>query len=568
MNLVIYTGKQAVTHASTDEFLAQWMALYEACPWATGFQHPDFVMPWYELYGDRFLPVIVAGRGEDGTLSGLLTLGLQGNEQKLVGAGERQAEYHAWLEKSDGGSAFIRAAVNKLHDHFPGTDLYLKYLPADIPLNWADASENRRSLFCLRPYRRPVMRIDAEGMDRQRRKKNHRQNFNRLKKTGDVSFEKVADHGHYLRIVDELCMQYDFRQGALHHYMPFSSDPAKKPFYLELHKRGLLHTSILNVGDQIAASHSGLVSKGSAVHLGINTHAPALAAHSPGNLLLAMLGVHLVEEKMQALDLTPGGDGYKEHFATEHDTVHELTVYGSLARRWRKEAVAAAKHKLKQRMQRAGWSTADAWAAIGKVKKLRKLGLRGFLSSLFEQMNTEEKEFRFYPEKAAVAGASLRILKNSLRDLMAFDPDDSSMTRWEFFRAAMERMERSADVYSYARGGKLVACCWVRREQAAVGEQEGEQKGTTPAGSTILFDLYVHRDCSGNRFAQQFLAQILSELKDDQSACSIYFKGAPNSELCAAIKECGFMDAAGLHGSGSGASPALGKDMQNISTGA
>ncbi|TCS34312.1 CelD/BcsL family acetyltransferase involved in cellulose biosynthesis [Paucimonas lemoignei] len=568
MNLAIYTGKQAVSLAAADEFLSQWLALYEACPWATGFQHPDFVMPWFKLYGDRFLPVIVAGRDDNGTLTGLLTLGLHDGEHKLVGAGERQAEYHAWLERADSGSAFIRAAVGKLHGHFPGVDLCMKYLPADIPLDWAKSAESKRSLFCLRPYRRPVMRIEAENMERQRRKKNHRQNFNRLNRSGEVTFERVADHGHFQRVVEELWMQYDFRQGALHHYMPFSSDPAKRPFYLELHKRGMLHTSILNVGDQIAASHSGVVSKGSAVHLGINTHAPALAAHSPGNLLLAMLGVQLVEENMQALDLTPGGDGYKENFATEHDTVHELIVYGSLARRWRQEAAFAAKRKLKQRMQKAGWSTADAWAAIGKITKWRQLGLRGVVGSFFKQTNAADKTFRYYPERAPAAGAPFHIAKNNLRDLMAFDSNGASMTRWEFFRIAMERMERSVDVYSYVRGGKLAASCWVRQEQPATAQQEAAQKENKSAGAIVLFDLYVHKDCADSRFIQQFLAQVLSEVKDDQAARSIYFKGVPGKESGAALKECGFIDEAELAGSGLGPSAALSKDMQNISTGA
>jgi CelD/BcsL family acetyltransferase involved in cellulose biosynthesis len=568
MNLVIHTGKQALSLVSSEEFRAQWMSLYDACPWATGFQHPDFVLPWYELYQDRFLPVVVVRQAENGSLSGLLTLGLHTPEKKLVGAGERQAEYHAWLERSDVGNTFIQDAVKKLRSHFPGVDLYLKYLPSDIPLDWISANEGSRSIFSLRSHRRPVMRIDADNMDRQRRKKNHRQNFNRLNKTGDVSFEKIDDHGRFLRVFDALCMQYDFRQGALHHYMPFTSDPAKRAFYLELHKRGLLHTSVLNVGDEIAASHSGLVSKGNAVHLGINTHAPALAAHSPGNLLLAMLGVHLVDENMAALDLTPGGDGYKEHFATEHDTVHEMTVYGNVFRRWKTEAAWAAKRYVKTRMKNAGWSTADAWAAIGKLTRLRQLGFRNFLHSLREQMNASERALRYCPERPLASVASLKVSRNSLRDLMTFDPAGFSMTRWEFFKIAMERMERSTNVYSYVRGGRLMACCWIRTESAAAQQTDADKETTPPEKSIVLYDLLVHRELGEARIIRQFITQILSDIKDERTTQSIYFKGVLRNDLCEAVKECGFVDDAENDGSSIAVPPALSRDMQDLSTGA
>jgi CelD/BcsL family acetyltransferase involved in cellulose biosynthesis len=567
MNVVIHTGNQAMTHMASEEFRSQWRLLYDACAWATAFQHPDFVMPWYELYQDKFLPVLVVAEAEDHSLTGLLTLALHAGEKKLVGAGERQAEYHAWLEKEGTGSAFIEAAVKKIRADFPGIDLCLKYLPPAIPLDWIARNRLPQRLISLLPYRRPVMKIDAASMDRQRRKKNHRQNFNRLKKSGEVSFEKIGDHDRFLRVFDDLCMQYDFRQGALHHYMPFVSDPAKRSFYLELHRRGMLHTSILKVGDEIAASHSGLISKGSALHLGINTHAPALAAHSPGNLLLAMLGVHLVEEKLAMLDLTPGGDGYKENFATEHDVVHELIVYGGAMRRWRNEAVLATKRMLKTRMRKAGWSTADAWAVFGKITKFRELGFRRFLQGVFERVSLPVRVYRYCPEIPIDTGNPFTVFRNCLRDIMLFDSASSSLTRWEFFKTAMERLERSIDSYSYAQDGKLLLCCWVRMEFAGENEQGPGKEAAMPDRVITLFDLYVHREIDDSKIIERFIAQILSELKDGQAGQSIYFRGALGKGMDTVIRQCGFIDETELDGSRFGESSALSKDMQDFSTG-
>ena len=567
MNLAIHTGSQALAHLHTENFLLQWGLLYDACPWATAFQHPDFVTPWYELYQDRFVPVIAFAEDSDHSLIGLLTLAFHAGENKLVGAGERQAEYHAWLERGDAGE-FIGNAVGALRKRFPGGDICLKYLPPSIPLGWIDKDRRHRKLSCLHFHRRPVMEIDEAAMERQRRKKNHRQNFNRLNKTGDVSFEKVSDHERFIHIFDELCIQYDFRQGALHHYMPFASDPAKKAFYLELHKRGMLHTSILKVGRTIAASHSGVVSKGKAVHLGINTHAPALAAHSPGNLLLAMLGVQLADEKMAILDLTPGGDGYKENFATEHDAVCEMMIYGGVARRWRKEAILQVKRVVKSRMLKAGWSTADALAAAGKLAKFKKLGIRGLLDTLRRKSRSASRVYRYCPEISLANFSPLPLSKNCLQDILLFEDGASALTRWEFLKTAMERMERSMDLYSYAKDEKLLISCWVLVKPAGAGQQLPGKNAASPDQSIVLFDLYVHHGLDKNRIIQRFIAQILSELKDAKSSPSIYFQDALCNELHELVTQCGFIDESGQGGDQAGDTSLVDRDMRDFSTGA
>ncbi|MGI4719752.1 MAG: GNAT family N-acetyltransferase [Janthinobacterium lividum] len=364
MELRVSSGEEVHDLARCAQFRADWLALYEACAWATACQHPDFVLPWYLLYGERFQPVVVLARSRDGALQGLLTLALDAHGA-LSAAGGPQAEYHAWLAGSaDAGNVFIARAIPALRAAYPGADLRLRYLPPGIPLDWMHDVGGGARHCVLRPHRRPVMRIDPEAMGRQRSKKNHRQNFNRLRRMGEVVFEKVERTARFAEVFEDICIQYDLRQDALYRQSPFQSDPMKKPFFLELHRRGLLHASLLTVGGEVAASHVGLLSAGRALHLGINTHATAFAAHSPGNLLLAMLGVHLAEEALPLLDLTPGGDEYKEHFANGHDLAFELVAYAGAVRRARGEAIALAAHCVKAGLRRAGYRPASALALL------------------------------------------------------------------------------------------------------------------------------------------------------------------------------------------------------------
>jgi CelD/BcsL family acetyltransferase involved in cellulose biosynthesis len=372
MALRLLTGDAALAHIGAQTFVTAWRALHAACPWATACQHPDFVLPWYGLYAGLFVPVVVLQETNDGALVGLLPLALDDKGQRLTGAGECHAEYQGWLQPPDAGTSFITGALRAIREHLPRADLALRYLPAGTPLSWLDAwrddASDARRWVTLRSVRRPLMQIDPVAMHRQRNKKNHRQNSNRLGRLGAVRFEQVVEHAHFLRVIDAICDQYDFRQAALYRARPFMLDAAKKRFYIALHRQGLLHVTILTVDGAIAASHIGLLSAGRAVHLGINTYHPATSAHSPGNLLLAMLGVHLAAQQMPLLDLTPGGDGYKEHFATAHDHVSTLTIHRDL----RSFLLTAARQRLidaaRALASRAGWRHHDVLAIVHGIR--------------------------------------------------------------------------------------------------------------------------------------------------------------------------------------------------------
>jgi CelD/BcsL family acetyltransferase involved in cellulose biosynthesis len=545
MHLTVLTGREALNCVNSKEFQSRWKSLHGSCPWATACQHPDFVEPWYALYYEHFLPVMIFAEGNDGSLAGLLPLALHRNETRLTGAGEQQAEYQGWIQTPDADASFIVNAMRKIWGRFPGVDIFLKYLPPSIPLHWVDEQADFGKLCALRTLPRPIMRADAAAMARQRNKKNHRQNYNRLKRLGAIGFERVVEHDHFIRVFDEMCIQYDFRQAALYWNMPFSSDPAKKPFYLELHKRGLLHTTILTVGDRIAASHIGLLSDDRAVHLGITTYDPALAAHSPGNLLLAMLGVHLAAEDMPVLDLTPGGDGYKEHFATEHDSVCELMIYGDKTRRLKTEALLNVKTLLKTRLRMAGYRTADVLRAVEKLNIVKPSGLRNLVEKLRVRLTSQPCDLQHRQSAHAATLGKLRISRDCLHDVLKFDPGGSAATYWEFLGIVMKRMERSHHLYSFVQNDQLRMFCWMRMCTAEPALEVSSQLPPPSDDSIVLYDLYVHRQLDNKQLVQSFVEQLLVELKEAKPAGGVYYRGALNTDLQAVVERCGFVAEAG-----------------------
>lgn len=545
MNTVIFTGSAALDYIDSDEFLLKWKALHDACPWATACQHPDFVIPWYKLYQARFVPVVVLAQGHDDSLTGLLTLALHRGEKKMTGAGERQAEYQGWLAAADIANEFMHNATQKIRATFGGVNLYLKYLPAGIPLDWINHAPELKKVCALRSHRRPIMKIDEAAMARQRNKKNFRQNYNRLKRIGTVHFERVTTHEHFIKVIDEICVQYDLRQGVLHHNMPFSNDPSKKLFYMELHKRGLLHTTVLTVGGAIAASHSGLISNEHALHVGITTHAPVFAAHSPGNLLLATLGVHLAQEKISLLDLTPGGDGYKENFATEHDTVFELTIYSDAVSRMKIESLQNVRQLVKTALSSAGYRGADALAALTKLDTFRCALLARLLMRAQHPPKSRNNEDRQKPEHGAIAG-DLMISKNCLNDVIKFAPLGTSGSGWTVLRNVVERMERANHFYSLASESKLLISCWTRIGSSDLETRRLMQDDTPADDGVAIFDLHVHRQYIDRELVEQFILQLLDDLNSTGSATALYYSGQLDAGLRPIMEKCLLNHASGM----------------------
>jgi CelD/BcsL family acetyltransferase involved in cellulose biosynthesis len=531
MTLRLLTSDAALVHIGAQTFVTAWRALHAICPWATACQHPDFVLAWYGLYGALFVPVVVLQESADGALVGLLPLALDDKGQRLTGAGERHAEYQGWLQPPDAGAAFITGALRAVRKHLPRADLALRYLPAGTPLSWLETWRNDasdlRHWVTLRCVRRPLMQIDAVAMHRQRNKKNHRQNANRLGRLGAVRFEQVVEHDHFLRVIDAIGDQYDFRQAALYRARPFTLDAAKKRFYIALHRQGLLHVTILTVDGAIAASHIGLLSAGRAVHLGINTYHPATSAHSPGNLLLAMLGVHLAAQQMPLLDLTPGGDGYKEHFATAHDHVSTLTIHRDL----RSFLLTAARQRLIDAARAlatwAGWRHHEVLAIVHGIRPQRWASVAAGWVRRRARPQVVSRVLR--PGSFREAACALLPSRDSLPDVLQFDANDAALGYCTFLNTVMKRMERSDHFYSLVHGNRLGLFCWAN--------------GATAGAGMVLSGLYVHRQCMQPDLVEAFIAGVVQDIRRRDPQAAIYYQGSLTADLDNKLARCGFRPA-------------------------
>lgn len=353
-NLQIIQGRDAQALLEDAEFLERWCDLHGRCPWATAFQSVGFATTWYRTYAAKWRPVLACQYGADGTLNGLMPLA--SDDSRLIWAGGVQAEYHAWLATPATSGGFILDALARLRSEFAGRTLEFRFAPAGLPIEPLLRDRFWKTRCIHKLWSRPLLRVgDGTETEKLLHKRRHNYKLNSLQKEGAITLRRLVDPAEVEVFLDDIIARYDARQQAVHQVSPFAADRMKRSFYLSLlNVPDLLHVTVLTAGDTFLAAHLGVCDQRT-VHLGITAYSEDHARHYPGKILILKLGTLLATTGFFTFDLTPGGDGYKEQFANEHDQVHELKIYFSRWQALREQALRALRIHGGSVLRRFGW---------------------------------------------------------------------------------------------------------------------------------------------------------------------------------------------------------------------
>lgn len=483
-------GPEARAALTDGTFIAAWTELHRHSPHATAFQAPAFACAWYSAYAEEWEPVIViTSRDGRGGLVGLWALAYRAADWTLVHVGAHQAEYHAWLAQPSEDAAFLATAWTAIRRDLPFRRLQCKYLPAPHLADTLAVALGRNRV-AFRRHARPLAWLDTEDIRASFAKKSNKSRFNRLKRLGALEFRRITQREELEAALDALIDFYDFRQGAVNRSVPFREDPRKRAFHLALFEAAgedLVFTATLLDGHPIAGFW-GLAS-GAMAHLGMLIHSPFLAEHSPGKLHVMQLSERLLEQGRTALDLTPGGDAWKERFANDHDEVAEALLYASSMIRLREAVLESMGRAARNLLSWVRITPAQARTAVALLSKasparvVRKL--RAWAG--------ENREFRVYRADRALArrhAADPGVRCNDLADLLLFQPCESWQSRDSFLSAALERLEQGQSAFTISLEGKLAHCGWMAA-QSESRMSEVEQTLAFPEGSVALYDYYT-----------------------------------------------------------------------------
>ena len=541
--VMLYTGDEARALFSKESFLSDWDALYDACPWATFFQSRIFVTTWYNVYRSKYLPIIVVAE-YGGRLTGLLTLaiGLSNTKKgRIVGAGQFEAEYQSWLTEPSESDGFIKAALLKVLQQFPHSPIHLRHVTSQASLQWTNEPYWKKRCV-LEPYRRPLMYMSDPEVDKIFRKSEFRKKRNRLQKKGKVEFERITSKKEFEAIWDDIMVMYDFRQGAKFNLAQFRNEPLKSAFYLSLFEQGQLHVTVLKVNGQLLAA-TAIMSTRDWVHLqGINIHVPFNADYySPGLVQFIMLGQMLASEGVAVLDLTPGGDFYKDRLATRHDEVNEVVISNSYLYRLKREL----RQRYFERLRKAGKWPMGTMLAMRKKGYLLKARVRqvmkqGIVKSMIGKMRdvTNPPKDKMYVINASVLSSSVEMLpvnKDSLHDMLCYEAKGAHVSRWEFLEEAMLRFEKGGSAYSYSEEGRLLACAWVK-----ASSNTSEDATSNTDRTIVLQNLYCHPQ--GMSRLEHFLKAVVQTVMKEHQAENVYAQ-VQNAKVSKSLEAIGFWEA-------------------------
>ena len=469
--VAVHTGAAAFELLADTGFQKSWDELYKTCPWGTVFQSRGFVATWYQLYQMSYMPVLVTCL-EHNKLTGLLAMA-KDKKGGIIGAGANQAEYQVWLAAAF-NKGFIQKALSSIRYCFPWSGIQFKYIPSKAPITWIINNAAWKNCCVVRKHQQPLLRLDEAAMDKELKKKNRREKVNRLNRLGVLQFERITDNTTFVSILDQLVLQYDFRQGARYNKTFFQADPLRKTFLSLLFEQNLLHATVLKLDNTIIASNVGVKGKG-LVHLqGVNTHDPFYAKYSPGILHFLMLGKQLAQEKIEVFDLTPGKDPYKESLANDFSTVYELYIgsaFGSIIKRWSYRFSDLLKvHLTRMGVKESEWrKTKERVAGLkDQFQHIRYQGLIGSIKSVVQQLRAPRDYMVFTAPVDKLlprVAPAIKVRENSLGDLLLYEARGSWITRWAFLQAAMRRLEVGERCYTWCREDRLLACAWLSNKE-------------------------------------------------------------------------------------------------------
>lgn len=511
-----------------------WERLYLECPWRFPTLSPAYNRLWFKHYGTLWQPLLVLATDTEGTLKAVFPLAV--GEHLITGVGANQAEYHGWLSGNEDASCFLSSGLLAVTQRLAGHHIRLRYLAPGIPTQAVTAYCQRHSRGIFNIHSRPLLQLDKELIAGTLKKKSNRSKINRLKRKGTLRFFRLGQTGDIAQTLDSIIRLYDFRQGATNDSCPFHDDPAKRTFLLDWAKQAAgdtLHITCMTLNDELIAAHIGVVSNNEA-QLAILAYSPLYGPFSPGKLQIYQAANMMAEEGLSQFDLTAGGDPWKERFATNHDSVLSLDVYPRSA--------IAARIRLLTRLDAAGRSIlrslgispAQVKRTLHWLEKLHPSRLaREFLT---KPVQCYAYQLKRYDTSRSFPGASVH--RNTLEDLIAYEPQEKGADRQAFLANALARLESGSNIYSIADDDRLIcyACLSLNQDKTFVNEVM--QNIHYPEPGMVIHDFYVHPQHHGDPAAAAMVQKILSDIKVE-STMAVYLNitssSRPNDKWIAAL---------------------------------
>ncbi|MFK7794237.1 MAG: GNAT family N-acetyltransferase [Gammaproteobacteria bacterium] len=450
----IIRGDDALKHASDEAFLSEWKSLADNTPHKTVFQQSEFVSLWFHHYQQQFEPILVVGYSESKELVGLIPLAIEKNSSILTQAGAQLAEYSGWLCISNYSNAFLGAAFKSIKSEVTFSQWKWTYIAPGTDTSWLRSNQLKSTGIYAQfeSMDSPILDLhDEEKLKKVLKNKSVKSKINRLKRKGELKIERITEESRALELMNQVTDLVNFRHESAHNDAAFEDDQLQRSFY-EARSRNLKdnHFSVLWAGEKLLAFHYGYIDKDS-IYIGLSAFDPTESKHSPGVIFLIYLANLLTEEGIRYIDLTPGGDEYKERFSNAHNLLYIPTFHTSILKQ--------SKQSLKKNCKSLA------------VNALRKCNIDK--DQLKMQFKKESKtkiysrnDFDLYSIKSdryEIKQPHQNTNIQSFSDLLDYKPSDNDISRQSILSDATYRFSREDTLFTIHQDSQLYAFSWLSK---------------------------------------------------------------------------------------------------------
>jgi hypothetical protein len=495
------------------EFIQRWNTLAEVLNHAMITQEYEFVSSWYQYYHQQYDPLLVIGyqdKSED--IIGILPLALSRSDGSLCHAGEYSSGYHGWLCFKAYETDFLINSLITIKQQLNIKKWQWLYLPPDINTAWLrDKRLKKQGIFVkIIESESPIYELsNSTRIDKVRKHRSLRPLINRLKRGGELKIEKISNKKQAEKLFNEMANQSNFRKLGLYNYLPFSSDPIRKEWYLSrLEKSDNIQFVILWQGDKVLACSLAYCSCDHVIGM-MFSYDPVESSNSPGTVFFILYIDFLKKSGYKFLDFTPGGESYKERFCNNHKTLVQPVFTFKYSSRLKQEPIILLKKYYKAKLQGKKINR-----KLANLKMLRKKSLLVLCKNKISSKLEGKDQFFIHTKSSDELNnipTTYKINKQKYTDIFLYNDINNCLPRKEVAEDTLRNFSRRDFLYTIVYKGELLLYAWL----AAPGKKHWEdciyQCLSASKNNYVIYDLYINPSCATDSVFLNFIAHMATE---------------------------------------------------------
>ena len=516
MKIKILSKEDTLKIISDEEFISTWKSLAENTTHCTVIQEYGFVVSWYKSYLDKYQPMMVLGYDEEENVVGILPLAIAHDTGNISHAGADQAEYHGWICPKEYEEAFLVQSLISIKKEFNTGQWKWGWMPPEVNIDWFESNILRENGIYINSItaESPLHNLEnPEKLKKLNKNKSDRSKMNRLKRDGELRIERIIDKEYAAKLLETVIDQYNFRHLALYNNIPFASDQNKRAWHLnqiDIMTENT-HFTVLWHGDELLACNLGYCTSDKVI-LGVITYDPAKGKDSPGTIFLIKLLEFIKEEGYKYLDLTPGGDGYKERFSNEHVSLVKPSICFNQYNQLKDYTSTSLRNLLKKR-----FSARD----LASIQSLTQKSIPALLKSIIPKQKDDTSSYFSYSEETVEVIPNdnqppLRL--QQYNDLLLYQNKSGDLTHKEVVFTALKKFERGDRLYTMVSDTELIAFVWIANSGKKHWHPQLEEKINHTENSAFIYDFYTSDQSRKDEIFQFCIKEVMKDIQDEKTS--------------------------------------------------